>query len=362
VQLIDPGFRTENVLALRTDLPMPKYLNVAPRAQFYDRVLSAALELPGVSSAGYISHLPMDMTGGIWAVIVPGSPVYRSAENTGSLRFITPGFFQTMSIPFSAGRNINQLDTKDSQFVAVVSESFVRRYWPGQNAIGRQFNFALHDRTIVGVVGDIKVRGLERISEPQVYIPYQQVEDGEVIGYAPKQLVIRSTMDQGALVSALRTIIHQADPEQPISDIRTLEEIVTADTSARRTQVLTLASFAALAVILAGIGIHGLLSFSVTQRTQEIGVRMALGAQPADIMKMVLREGVLLAVAGVVLGAVVAYLAGRVMEALLAGLRPQDAATFLTAITVSVMMTILGSIFPALRAIHVDPATTIRVE
>ncbi len=359
---VDPGFRTEGVLTLRTSLPMPKYEKTDRRGQFYSQVLSEVREVPGVSSTAYISFLPMAMRGGIWAVEVPGQPEGPADSATASLRFVTPGFFATLGIPVRQGRDVSESDTRESPFVAVVSESFVRRYWPGQDPLGRRFKFGFQERVVVGVVGDVRVRGLERASEPQVYLSYLQVPDGGLPWYAPKDLVVRSSLDPGALVPALRRIISRADPQQPISDVRTLAEIVEAETAPRSVEVRVLGGFAAVAALLAGIGIHGLLAFAVSNRAQEIGVRIALGARSGDILALVLRQGVLLAAAGVALGVGLAYGAGRALEALLAGVSPRDAPTFLTAVGLALVMTIVGSLLPALRAVRVDPLTAIRVE
>ncbi len=174
--------------------------------------------------------------------------------------------------------------------VAVVSESLVKRYWPGQDAIGRTFNFATKDRTIVGVVGDIRVRGLERDSEPQVYLPYKQVADGWFWGYTPKDLVIHATTPLAPLVPAVRSIIRSEDPQQPIANVRPMADIIDRQTASRTVQVRVLAGFAFVAFLLAAIGIHGVLAFAVSQRTQEIGVRIALGAQRSDILAMVMTQ------------------------------------------------------------------------
>jgi putative ABC transport system permease protein len=246
--------------------------------------------------------------------------------------------------------------------VAVVSESFAKRIWPGQDPIGRRFQFGLADRTVVGVAGDIRVRGLERGSEPQVYLSHQQVADSSIIGYTPKDLAIRAAGDPLAVLPSVRAIIRRADPQQPISDVRLLSDIVEGETAPRRIQVRVLAAFAAVAFFLAAIGLHGLLSFAVSSRAQEIGVRIALGARSAHILSMVLREALQMAAVGLVLGLVLAYTAGRAMEALLAGVRPADAATFLAATGLSALMTLAGSLLPAVRAVHVNPIVVMRSE
>lgn len=360
VQAVDPGFRAENILTLRTALPMPKYEKRAAREQFYARVLQAARQLPGVQGAAYISFLPLK-AGGVWPVEVKGQPQDLTARQNASLRFVTPSFFSTMSIPLLTGRDVSETDTRDAQFVAVVSESFVRKYWPGQNPIGRQFNFGNFDRVVAGVVGDVHVRGMERTSEPQVYLPYKQ-HDQVSPWYAPKDLVLRASENTQALMPALRRIVREADPEQPISEVRMLSDIVEADTAWRKVQVRLLGAFATSAFLLAAIGIHGLLAFAVSTRTREIGVRMALGAQSSDIVRMVLRDGLLLAAAGIAIGVPLAYAAGVKLQGLLAGVRPSDPLTFWSAVGLCVFMTLAGSLAPALRAVRVDPSTAIRAE
>jgi putative ABC transport system permease protein len=362
LQARDPGFRAGGVLTLRTVLPVPRYERVAERQRFYARVLGDIKALPGVSHAAYTSFLPMVLRGGIWPVTVRGRENEPRSDHGVSLRFVTSDFFSTLSIPLRLGRDVGDADTRDAPFTAVVSDSFARRYWPGENPIGRRFSVAFHERIVVGVVGDVRVRGLETISEPQVYLPYRQVQDGWLAWYTPKDLAIRASTPLESLIPAVRRIVRTADPDQPVSEIRPLADIVEAETGARRVQVRVLVAFAASAFLLAAVGIHGLLSFAVSTRAQEFGVRIALGARPRDILGMVLGESAVLSGAGVVLGLVLAYLAGRGLEALLAGVRPADAATVAAAVGLSVLMALAGSIVPALRAVRIDPAATIRAE
>ena len=328
VQATNPGFSTDGILTLRTALPLPKYDKTSVREQFYTKVLTEVRRLPGVTDAAYISALPMVWRGGIWPVVVNGRSQNRAEGTSASLRYVTPDFFATMGVPIQSGRDVSETDTIDHPFVAVVSESFVRRYWPDQDPIGRHFEFGLHDREVIGVVGDVRVRGLERISEPQVYLSYKQVPDGSITGYNPKDLAIHSSQPPERLIPAVRRIIAAADPEQPISNVRTMEEIVAGETESRTIQMRVLITFTAIAVLLAGLGIYGLLSFTVSLRQQEFGIRMALGAQQGDIFTMVLRQGVVLAVAGLVPGLALAYVAARLLQSLLAGVRPGDALTF----------------------------------
>ncbi len=362
MQATNPGFGTDGILTLRTALPLPKYDKTNVREQFYNNVLTEVRRLPGVTNAAYISALPMVWRGGIWPVVVDGRSQNFAEGTTASLRYATPGFFATMGIPLQSGRDVNENDTIDHPFVAVVSESFVRRYWPDQEPIGRHFQFGLHDRQVVGVVGDVRVRGLERTSEPQVYLSYKQVPDGWLIGYTPKDLAIHSSQPPERLIPEVRRIIGAADPEQPISDIRTMEEIVAGETESRGVQMHVLIIFTGIAIVLAGLGIYGLLSFTVSLRRQEFGIRMALGAQQGDIFKMVLGQGATLAVAGLIPGLVLAYMAAKLLESLLAGVKPADMPTFSIAAVVCFVTTLFGALVPALRAIRVDPTTVMRAE
>ena len=362
LQGTDPGFKVENVMTMRTALSGPKYDTVSRRAQFYAGVLREVRALPGVSSAAYITALPIVMGGGIWPVAPEGQPTTSARAARASSRFVTPGYFESLGIPLLHGRDISDRDEHDQPWVAVVSESFVRRYWPNEEALGKRFMFQNSLRAVVGVVGDVRVRGPERTSEPQVYLAYKQIDDGQSTPFAPKDLVIRSSVPTGSLVPAVRRAVLSVDPQQPISNVKSMSTVVDEATGARSVQVRVLVAFAAIALLLAAVGIHGLLSFAVSTRQHEIGVRMALGAQRNEIVRLVMGQGVMLAVAGVVPGLLIAYLGGRAMQALLAGVQPSDAITFGAAGVLCAAMTLLGSLLPTLRAVRVDPATALRAE
>jgi predicted permease len=367
VQRIDPGFKPEGVLALRTELPMPEYRRVVAREAYYDRVVSEVRAIPGVTAAGFVSFTPMSsFRGGIWPVSVKGDAEandgVRSATNVAAIRYVTPGYFDAMGMRITRGRDISASDTNDRQAVAVVSESFVKRYWPNDDPIGHHFRFAEADRELVGVVGDVRFRGLERTSEPQVYLASKQVSDGVITFYSPKSLAVRTTGEPEKLAPAVRAIIRRVDPKLPITDVVTMSNLVDLETASRSVQVRVLTAFAAIAFVLAAVGIHGVLSFAVSQRMTEIGVRMALGAQARDIVSMVLRRCLILSLAGVIPGIFLAYAAGVSMQALLAGVRPADALTLSAVVGLSVLMTAVGSLAPTLRALRVDPITALRAD
>jgi putative ABC transport system permease protein len=362
VQRIDPGFRADSVHTLRTTLPVKKYESVSLRHQFFGRVLDGVQALPGVTSAAYTTGLPMIDRAKIWVIRVPGYEGLPTEQRVASLRFITPRFFETLGVRLQSGRDLSDRDTQASPPVAVVSESFARRYWPGQDATGRQFRVRGTDWTIVGVVGDIRVRGLEQASEPQIYLPEQQMPDRGLSAYVPRDLVIKSDSPIESLLPAIRAIIASADPQQPISDVQPLADIVHAETAPRRVQVRVLGAFALIAFLLAGIGLHGVLAYNVSQGARDIGVRMALGAERRTILGMVMQRGMRLAFAGVLMGGALATAAGWWLQALLAGVSPTDPISFGGAIVLAFAMTGLGSLLPALKAIRVDPLQVMRAE
>ena len=362
VQGVNPGFDSTGVLTLRTALPVPKYERTELRERFYRQVLSNLRSVPGVAQAAYISFLPMVMRGGIWPVTVDGQAEDPNHAHTASLRLVTPGFFETLAITRLAGRDLQDSDVQGAQRVAVVSRSFVDRHWPGQEAVGRRVSMPFGELTVVGVVGDVKVRGLERDSEPQLYMSSAQVPDGGLVFYAPKDLVVRTNGAPMALVPAVRAAVASADPQVPLSDIRPLAEVVADDTAARSVQVRVLAAFTIMAIVLAAAGLHGLLAFTVSARTREIGVRMAMGATRGRILRMVMIKGLALAATGTAAGSVAAVWAAGALRSLLFGVDPWEPTAYLAAIGVCAGVALAGSVLPALRATRVDPIEALRAE
>lgn len=362
LQSVDPGFRAENVLTLRTALPWATYGVTAKRERFYRRVLDEVRALPGVEGAAYVTAVPMRLKGGIFPVAIDGEARVADVSNSVALRAVTPEYFETLGIPLREGRDVAASDTRRSPLVAVVSGSFARRYWPARRAVGMRFTLAGEERTIVGVVGDVRTRGLERESEPQVYLPSAQMADSSLMFYAPKDLVMRTAAAGAAPLSALRRIVAAADPEQPVSDVRTLPDIVADETAPRVTQLRLLGGLSTVALLIAGLGIHGLLAFVVSRRTRELGVRRALGEGTGSLVRRVLREGMLLSLAGLVLGMIAAWAAARGMSALLAGIEPADPLTIAAAAALCLVTALAGGLRPAIRAARVDPVIALREE
>jgi predicted permease len=358
---VPPGFATGNRLVFRTSLPMPKYLDTAPRERYYTRVLGELRSLPGVRAAGVTSFRPMgDFRGGIWGILLPGESRPRRA----AARFVTPGYFSAMGIPLLRGRDIGEADSPRTLRVAVVSESFIREHWPGESGLGRTFAipFGRMTFTIVGVAADVRFRGIEPVSEAQMYFAHAQTPDKSFVWFAPKDFAVSANGDPLALMPAIRRIVAAADPLQPVSDVQTLEGLVFDETAPRRVQLWVIGAFAAAAFLLAAIGIHGLLSFAVSQRIGEIGVRVALGASVLQIAGLVAAEAFALAGLGCVLGIAAACWAGWAMQAFLAGVGPADAATLAASVGLAVLMTVCGALAPVWRAVRVDPVIALRAE
>ena len=363
VQAVPPGFNAAGVVTLRTDLPRPKYAEPPARAAYYDRVLAGVRELPGVEQAAYTSGLPMVLTGGIAGVAIPGREVAPSRREGVGIRFVSSQYFGAMQIPLIRGRDVASDDELGRELVAVVSESFVQKYWPNEDGIGKTFEIREQVRTIVGVVGDVKVRGLERTNEPQVYLPAKQPPEVGLGGlYVPKDLVIRAPTQGLTLVPAVREVIRQVDAEQPIANVRMMSDVVDGQFATRNAQIRILGALAILALLLAGVGIHGLLAFTVAERGREIGVRLALGAGPGAVARMVVGDAARMALIGVIPGVLGAIAAGRAIRALLFGVEPGDPLTIGAAAALCLVTAILASLRPAIRAASVDPISALKAD
>ncbi len=336
-------------------------------------MLNDVKALPGVESAAYISFLPMVMGGGVWPVLStvpdPGSPQRfvppdPKNERRASLRFVTPGFFSTMRTPILRGRDVSADDTPSTTPVAVVSESLVRQYFPDRDPLGQQFAFAFKVRTIVGVVGDIRVRGLEAdTSEPQVYLPAGQFTDGDPLFYAPQDLAIRASVPVTTLVPAVRSIIAAADPLLPIINVRTLEEIVVAGNGVARRAVARARRICRRGVSARGhrhprpARLHGERTLARDRRAHRARRQGARHHR-----RWLSAAARCMAVLGVIIGAALAYAAGRSMQALLFGVDPANPTVFGAAIALALLMTLAGSLLPAWRAVRVDPIAATRAD
>jgi putative ABC transport system permease protein len=359
---LDAGFRVENVLTAQTILPRGKYRELSPRSAFYQQVLERVSTLPGVTAAGFTTALPLVWKGGTNGFSVEGRE--QGTNQDALYRQISPDYFRAVSIPLRAGRYFDQRDGPDSLPVAIINEAMARQFWPQENALGKRFKLGAPGSerpwlTIVGIVGDIKTMGLEAPVKAEMFFPYQQAAD---FWSAPRDLAIQASVDPLSLAAAVRREIWEVDRDQPVSNVGLLDEILAGETAPRRLQMWLFAAFAALALLLASLGMYGVLAYAVTQRTPEIGVRIALGARPRDVLQLIVRDGMRLALMGVALGLAGAFALTRVMASLLCGVSATDPATFIGVSLLLAAVSIVASLMPARRATKVDPMVALRYE
>ncbi len=363
------GLRPENVLTLRTVLPRSKYPEQPQRAAFYKQVLERVKSLPGVVSAGYATSIPLAWKGGTSGFFPEGRTVERaSAEGLSydaNHRQVSADYLKTMGIPLLRGRSISDGDDERALPVAIINETMARQYWPEEDAIGKRFKLGDPEDdipwiTIVGVAGDVRQMGVDEPVKAEMYIPYRQIKDQQ--WYAPRDLVIRTAVDPLSIVAAARNEIHKVDPAQPISNIRTMDEVLGEETASRRLGMTVLTIFAALALLLATLGIYGVVAYFVVQHTQEIGVRVALGAQRRDILGLVLGKGMTLTLLGVGIGLGVAFALTRLMASLLYGVGTTDPLTYATIALLLTAVAFVACYLPARRATKVDPMVALTYE
>jgi putative ABC transport system permease protein len=359
---IDAGFRPENILTLTTRLPSTKYSDPVRRVAYFDAVLSRVRALPGVESAGFTSNLPFTTAGNTNGFRVEGIQFPPGSGQDALYREVTNDFLQTMHIRLLEGRFFGSEDRADSLAVVIINETFKKQFWPRQSALGKRIQTEGGNspwQTIIGVVRDVRERGLELDMKPAVYLPVVQVPNGWNI---PSQLAARTAMDPLAIAKAAREAVWSVDPDQPISDTGTMEDIVDLEVADHKQQTTLLGSFAALALVLASLGIYGVLSYMVTQRTREIGLRMALGASPGDVTGMVVRQGLALAALGIVIGLAVAFAVTRSMTKLLVGVQAGDPRIYGGVALLLAVVAMVACYLPAARASRVDPMIALRDE
>jgi predicted permease len=355
----------EQVLTLRTVLPENRYRERAQREGFYDAVLGRVRSLPGVVSAGYTTSVPLAWKGGTSGLTVEGRPSRQGLQDDAVHRQVTAGYLEALGLQLKAGRFIAESDAPRSQPVAVVNEAMARTYFPNGDALGKRFKVGgpASERpwlTVVGVVGDLRQMGIEAPAKPEMYLPYKQVNYQQ--WFAPAHLVVRTSVQPTSLVPAVRREVYAVDPEQPVANVQTMDEILGEEAAQRRVGMLLLATFAGLALLLASLGIYGVLSFFVAQHTQEIGVRLALGARPRAILALVLGKGMRLALAGLGLGLCGALLLTRFIESQLFGVSASDPLTYAGLALLLAAVALLACYLPARKAMKVDPMVALRYE
>ena len=357
-----PGFKTENLLTMNVWLPQAKYPDGPKWVAFYDRISQRIQTQPGVQSVGLTSVLPISHNYDRRSFQVETHPVPRGQEADADTYIVTPGYLRTMQIPLLKGRELTAQDVAGVEAVALISETFARRYWPGEDPLGKRIKFpgstARPDpwRSIVGVVRDVKQYGVDKENTMQLYLPEAQLPVSWLT------LTVRTAGDPAQTLGAIRNEIRGVDPDQAVFEVATMEGLLAEAIAKRRFVMILLAGFAALAMALAAIGIYGVMGYTVAQRTQEIGVRMALGAQTGDVVKLVVGHGMRLALGGVVIGLAAACGLTRLMTTLLFSVKAIDPLTFGVIALLLMAVALLACYIPARRATKVDPMVALRTE
>ncbi|HKW99401.1 MAG TPA: ABC transporter permease [Bryobacteraceae bacterium] len=360
---VPPGFDPHNVLTMQLTLPDSKYAKNPQITGFYQGLMHKIASLPGVQAAGATTGLPM-VQSGQWSgsftieghTVQPGEPAPHADQ-----RIITPDYFRALRIPLMEGRSFSDSDSPNSPKVVIIDDVLAKTFWPKEDPIGRRITQDdpknQHWATIVGVVGNVKHRALDIAPKGVMYWPHAQSENIHNM-----MLAVRTSKDPAALSTAVRSEVESIDKDQPVYDVQTMDEYMAESVAPKKFSVLLLALFAAVAAALAAVGIYGVMSYSVTQKTHEIGIRMALGARRADVLGEVIRQGMVLALAGVAAGLIGAAIVTRLMSALLFGVSATDPATFAVVALALATVALVASYIPAWRATRVDPVVALRYE
>ena len=363
LQQVDPGFRADNLLTMQISLPATKYKDPQQIDAFFQRALEKVQALPGVQSAGVSTSVPLSGFNSSGSFGIEGRTVGPGEMAPwGNRWFAGATYFQTLGIPLVKGRYFDDRDIRSSTQVAIIDQTMERKFWPDEDPIGKRISFQRDPqgnpiwREIVGVVGHVKQRGLEGESPVQYYLPHRQIPINGVF------LVARTAVEPSSMAGTVRGTIQSVDPELPVFRVTTMEQMVADSMTQRRFSMTLLGVFAFVALVLASVGLYGVMSYSVTHRTNEIGIRMALGAKVTDVLGMVVGQGMKLSLAGVILGIVAAYALTRVMDSLLFGVSATDPLTFAAVALVLAAVSLLACFIPARRATKVDPMEALRYE
>jgi putative ABC transport system permease protein len=376
LQLVDPGFNPHNVLAMVVSVAGSKEAEPGRREIFYRQLLERVRALPGVESAAGINHLPLAGDLWDWPFVIEGRPKPGPGESPDAIyRIVTPEYFRSMRLPLLRGRDISVADNESTPGVVIINERAAQTYWPGENPLGKRISFDGNEKdpsawlTVIGIVRDAKQGDWRATPDPEVYLAAFQNHD--FLGDSLKEigthmtyitLVVRTAGDPGALAPAIKNSVWSLEGNLPISEVVTMDRVVTDKNAQSRFEMLILGTFAAVALVLAAVGIYGVMSYSVSRRTHEIGVRISLGASRTDVLQLVVREGMALALLGSGVGLGGAIVLSRLMTKLLYGVAPTDPLTFVAVASLLIVVALTATFIPARRATRVDPMVSLRCE
>jgi predicted permease len=366
LQRVPLGLEPSNVLTLRISLPQATYPAPEQIVTFYQQLIDRVRHLPGVKMAGAVRSLPLGSTIGDYSVIVEGYTPPPGTNAKGDWQIVTDGYLEAMGERLVRGRTISPADATDTMPVALINEAMARIYWAGRDPIGGRMKVGMSPSrpwvTVVGIVADVKHNGLTDVVKEKFYIPHAQWQRVTGNPFRAMSLVVKASTDPRALTGSIRQALRDLDPNLPIADVRTMDDVVGAAMSAPRFTGVLLGIFAALALALSAIGIYGVLSYIVSLRTREIGIRVAIGAGRGEVLRLILRSGLVLALAGIVIGMTIAVWATGFMRGLLHDVTPGDPATFVGVAAGLSVVAVVASLIPALRATRVDPVIALKTE
>ena len=357
---VNPGYKSDNLLTMRVSLSALRYPQKTQRSAFYDDALQRISTLPGVESVGAINHLPLTNYMILRMVTVAGRPVERNSRNSGvPVGIVNNEYFRTMNIPLRSGRTFNDGDNSESQRVAILSEALAKSLFPGEDPLGKELDIPEPGKAlpiVAGIVSDIRHQGLDKEITPEIYFPYKQMAPTSLM------LAIRTTKDPVSITTAVRGEVNAIDNGLPVYEVKTMDQRMAASVAPRRFNLILLGSFAFLALSLAAVGVYGVIAYAVTQRTQEIGIRMALGARSGDVLRLLIGQGMLQTAIGIVLGLSGAWALTRLMKTLLFGVSATDPFTFVGVAVLLMIVALFACYVPARRAARVDPMVALRYE
>jgi putative ABC transport system permease protein len=369
LQQVSPGFVADNLLLVRLSLPQAKYAKREQVSDFYTKLAPRLQTLPGVEGAGAASVLPLSGMNARTDFAIVGRPLLKPTDMPAAQnRVVTPGYFKLMSIPLIKGREFTELDKADAPGVVLIDEAAARRYWPNENPVGARLQVddtaqPPREVEVVGVVGDVKHFGLDDEPTPTIYTPLDQIPQGALSNLTNNMsLVVRTASEPLTLAAAVRREVQAVDKDVPASSVRTMEQFFAATVAPRRFSLLLLGIFAGAALLLAAMGIYAVIAYTVSRRTHEIGIRMALGAQTGDVLRMILGQGLKLILIGVGVGVVGALALTRLMSSLLFNVSVVDPLTFFGVSALLTVVALLACYIPARRAMKVDPMEALRYE